>query len=86
MNNVYRVAPDIVSIKKDIQEIELVSAMGGFHYKEWVISSQDVKEQLISVQLPNQIGADKERCLGVSWDVKQDKLFIKSNLEKPGKK
>ena len=49
MDNVCRVAPDIVSIKKDIQEIELVSAMGGFHYKDWVIFGQDVKEQLISV-------------------------------------
>ena len=86
VDNVCRVAPDVVSIKKDIQEIELVSAMGGFHYKEWVISGQDVKEQLISVQLPKQISADEERCLGVSWDVKQDELFIKSNLEKPGKK
>ena len=45
-----------------------------------------VTAQLISVQLPNQIGADEERCLGVSWDVKNDALFIKSNLDKPGKK
>ena len=34
---------------EDIKEIEKVSAMGGFHYKEWVISGQDVAEQLISV-------------------------------------
>ena len=59
VDNVCRVAPDVVSIKKDIQEIELVSAMGGFHYKEWVISGQDVEKQLISVLLPNQIGADE---------------------------
>ena len=86
VDNVCRVAPDIDTIKRDIEEIEKVSAMGGFHYKEWVISGQDVTEQLISVQLPNQIGADEERCLGVSWDVKNDDLFIKSNLDKPGKK
>ena len=59
-------ASDVDTIKKDIEEIELVSVMGGFHYKYLVISSQDVKEQLISVQLLNQIGADNERCLRVS--------------------
>ena len=58
VDNVCRVAPDVETIKKDIKEIELVTTMGGFHYKEWVISREDVKEQLISVQLPNQIGAD----------------------------
>ena len=79
-------ALDVDTIKKDIKEIEKVSVMGGFHYKDWLILGQDVKEQLISVQLPNQIGADEERCLGVSWDVKEDDLFIKSNLEKPRKK
>ena len=60
--------------------------MDGFHYKDWVILGQDVKEQLISMQLLNQIGADEERCLGVSWDAKNDDLFVKSNLDKPGKK
>ena len=64
MDNVCRVAPDVDTIKEDIKEVEKVSAMGGFHYKEWVISGQDVTEQLISVQLPNQIGADEDRCLG----------------------
>ena len=42
-----------------LSSIEKVSVMGGFHYKDWVISGQDVKEQLISVKLPNQIGADE---------------------------
>ena len=49
MDNVYRLAPDVVSIKKDIQEIELVSFMGEFHYKYRVISGQDVKEQLSNI-------------------------------------
>ena len=60
VDNMCRVTPDVDKIKEDIKEIELVSAMGGFNYKEWVISGEDIKEQLISVKLPNQIGADKE--------------------------
>ena len=86
VDNVCLNAPNMEKIKEDINEVETVSAMGGFHYKPWIISGQDVQEQLIKVQLPHQIGADEERCLGVGWDVKNDNLFIKSNLEKPGKK
>ena len=33
-------------IETDIQEIELVSSIGEFHDKDWVISGQDIKEQL----------------------------------------
>lgn len=51
---------------KDIAEIELVSEKGV------EISRQDVPEQFISVQLPNQKVVDEERALGVSWDVKND--------------
>ena len=58
VDNVLIDPPNHVKLKKDIEEIELVSAMGGFYYKEWTISSQDVPEQFISVQLPNQIGVD----------------------------
>ena len=61
-----RVTPDVDKIKEDIKEIELVSAMGGFHYREWVISGEYLKDQLISVQIPNQIAADEERCLRIS--------------------
>ena len=48
MDNVCRVTPDVDIIKKDIKENELVSAIGEFHYKDYIISSQDVKEKLIS--------------------------------------
>ena len=60
--------------------------MGGFYYKDWTISGQDIPEQFISVQLPNQIGVNEERALGVSLDVKNDQLFIKFNLLSPGKR
>ena len=86
VDNVFRVAPTIETLKDDINQIEKVSAMGGFYFKDWIISGEDVPEQLISVQLPYAIGVEEERCLGVSWDVRTDRLFVKSNLDKPGKK
>ena len=36
--------------------------------------------------LPNQIEVDEERWLRVSWDVKNNLFFVKSNLDKPSKK
>ena len=86
VDNVFRTAPDIETLQRDITEIEKVSAMGGFYYKEWIISGQDIPEQLIGVQLPNAIAVDEERALGINWDVKNDQFYMKSNLAKPGKK
>ena len=86
VDNVFRTAPDIETLKADIKEVVDVSKMGGFEYKEWIISGQDIPEQLIGVHLPHAIANDEERALGMSWDVKDDKFYVKSNLEKPGKK
>ena len=54
-HNVLIDAPNCDQLKKDIEEIKKVIAMGGFFYKDWTISGQDIPEQFISVQLPNQI-------------------------------
>jgi len=86
VDNVFRTAPDLEILKADIAEVEEVSAMGGFYYKDWIICGQDIPEQLIGVHLPNAIAVDEERALGINWDVKNDQFFIKSNLNKPGKK
>ena len=86
VDNVFRTAPDIETLKRDIADIEKVSAMGGFYYKDWIISGQDIPEQLIGVQLPNAIAVDEERALGINWDVINDQFYMKSNLAKPGKK
>ena len=41
VDNVFRTAPDMKTLQADIEEIELVSAMRGFFYKDWIISRQD---------------------------------------------
>ena len=69
----------IFTLKADIEEIEKVSAMGGFYYKDWIISGRDIPEQFISVQLPGAISVDEERALGMMWDVKKDEFYMKSN-------
>ena len=86
VDNVFRTAPDITTLKADIEEIEKVSAMGGFYYKEWIISGQDIPEQFISVQLPGAISVEEERALGITWDVKKDEFYMRSDLDKSGKK
>ena len=86
VDNTFVMGPDINKVKVDINETEFVAAKGGFHYKEWVISGQRVEEQVIAVHLPNQISADEEKALGVSWDVLKDLLSIKVDITKPSKK
>ena len=86
VDNIFRTAPDIATLRADIAEIELVSAMGGFFYKEWMLSGHDQPEQLIGVQLPNAIGANEEKALGMYWNVFEDYLYVKCDLVKPSKK
>ena len=67
IDNVLVVKPTVEEIKKTIEPIELVSAQGGFFYKPWIISGQDVPHQVIPVALPNAVSVEEERtleCLG----------------------
>ena len=86
MDNIFHTGPSLEKVKSDIKEIELVAAAGGFKFKEWVISGQDIPQQVISVHLPNQISEDEERALGVNWDPKLDTLSIKVDVAKPPKR
>ena len=38
------------------------------------------------MHLPNQISADEEKALGLSWDVQNDLLSVKVDVTKPSKK
>ena len=55
-------------------------------FKEWIVSGEDIPEQLIGVKLENAIGADEEKALGIYWNVKDDEFYVKANLGKPSKK
>ena len=86
VDNTFVTAPDIEKLHQNIEEVETVAKEGGFFYKPWIISGEDVPHQIIGVQLPNAIAADKEKALGVGWDVKEDKFYIEADISIGNKK
>ena len=86
VDNLFITAPNIEVLRSGIKEVEEVSAVGGFYYKPWIVSGEEIPEQLIGVKLDNAIGVDEEKALGIYWDVKNDEFYVKSNLTKPSKK
>ena len=86
VDNIFHTGPTLEKVLSDIEEIEFVASRGGFKFKDWVISGQDIPQQIISVSLPNQIAEDEERALGVNWDPKSDSLSIKVDVSKPPKR
>ena len=69
----FTVADNIAEIKSNINQIELVAAQGGFNYKPWIVSGEDVDVQQVAAPSAD----DPEKALGVFWMVKEDKFFIK---------
>ena len=63
-------------LQKTINDVNAAVEKGGFVCKEWKISHDDVENVEINVKLPNQIGEDEEKALGVGWDVKKDELYV----------
>ena len=76
VDNVLVVKPTVEEIKKTIEQIEFVSAQGGFFYKPWIISGQDVPHQVIPVALPNAVSVEEERALGMNWNVLEDTFSV----------
>ena len=58
---------------KVIAETEEMAKVAGFFYKPWVVSGDDVPDQ----QLVNVDDVEEEKALGIHWDVKNDKLFVR---------
>ena len=69
VDNVLVVKPTFEEIKITVEQIELVSAKGGFFYKPWIISGQNIPHRVIQVTLPNAISVDVEKELGINWHV-----------------
>ena len=86
VDNIFVTASNSKELQQKISEIEKVSSMGGFHYKEWIVSGQNIPEQLIGVPLENLLASEEEKALGIYWDVREDEFYVKSNLGKPSKR
>ena len=76
VDNVFLNAPDHKTLREGITEVEYIAKHGGFFFKEWIVSGQDVPEQIVGVKLPDAIDPDEERALGVGWDVAKDDFYI----------
>ena len=85
VDNVFVTAENHVLLKAKIKEIELVAEQGGFYFKPFVISGEDIPDMVIGVAVPGAIGNNEEKALGLYWDVKDDRLYIKADLEKSSK-
>lgn len=73
VDNTFTVDDNLVDVDKNIKDIEMVAAGGGFYYKPWVISGQEVGDQMVL----NTEDIEDERALGVMWSVKDDVFYIK---------
>ena len=65
VDNILITAPSKKILDDKIKEVEFVAGKGGFYFKPWVVSGEDVPQQVIKVQLPNAIAEDEEKALGV---------------------
>ena len=86
VDNVLITATDKDLMDKKITEIELVAGKGGFYFKPWIVSGEDIPQQIIKVQLPNAITEEEEKALGVYWNVKNDELYVKVDMSVGGGK
>ena len=70
-------------VLKKIADIEYVALKGGFQYKPWVISGENVPDQFLAAPVES-LNTEAEKALGVYWDVRNDKFFVK--VEAQGRK
>ena len=75
-----------INLQSKIKEIEHVAKQGGFQYKEWIVSGENVPEQVISITLPQATKVTEEKALGIHWDVVRDQFFVKVDISLGSKK
>ena len=78
VDNTFTTAVSHDEIRRKIDEIENVAKQGGFFYKPWIVSGDDVPIQSITSPEPK---AAEEKVLGMFWDVKTDRIFVQIRVE-----
>ena len=86
MDNTFITASSAAKLQSKIKEIEHVAKQGGFQYKEWIVSGENVPEQVISITLPQATEVTEEKALGIHWDVVRDQFFVKVDISLGSKK
>ena len=83
VDNTLTTADNVESIKRKITETEQVARQGGFFYKPWVISGQNLAEtQALTGSTAENL---EEKALGIYWNVKEDTIFIKAGINSKNK-
>ena len=85
VDNVFLTAPTHEVLRSKIKEIELVASRGGFYFKPFVVSGQDLPDVVIGLPVSGTADACEEKALGLYWEVKGDFLYVKADLMKPGR-
>ena len=80
VDNVFVGADNHNIVKDKITEVETVAGQAGFTFKPWMISGQTGGQ----VQIGGPPSDNVEKALGLFWDVENDKLFVKVQID--GKK
>ena len=86
VDNVFVTAPNHETLREKIKEIEMVASKGGFFFKPFIVSGEELPDVVIGVSLPDAIAANEERALGVYWNVQEDTFYVKANLTGCGKR
>ena len=86
VDNVLITASSKNLIKQKIREIEFVSAKGGFYFKPWIVSGENLPDQIVGLVLPDAASSEEEKALGTYWAVRDDTFYVKADLIKPAKK
>ena len=76
VDNVFQGADNKEMMDTKINDTEHVAAQGGFRFKPWTISGQDTEDV--------KVGPDSdhvEKTLGLYWRVRDDRLFVKVQIE-----
>ena len=84
VDNTFVTANNHEVIHQKIAETEHVAGMAGFRYKPWVISGQDEGTVMVGQGPAGEGENTEEKALGLFWNVKEDKLFVKVQIN--GKK
>ena len=80
VDNVFVGADNHNIVNDKITEVETVTGQTGFTFKPWMISGQTGGQ----VQIGGPPSDNVEKALGLFWDVENDKLFVKVQID--GKK
>ena len=72
VDNIFLTAPNLELLKTKIKDVEFVAGHGGFFFKPFVVSYEDLPDVVIGVPVPGDAELQEEKALGLFLKVKRD--------------